>query len=523
MYSIRTKETRGLLAVIMAFVMMFAGVAFIAAEVDAEGDASESTGYVMFNETSYPSLNAAMTAAEDVVKTNPDATYTFEVYGNVEWITGAEHGSTPFVKEGTDSVNTIFNIIGDGKTSTITAIGDGVGPLGLVNGTVNYNNLTIIDESVSYAENNWEFTYLEFRGVSVFNNCYFKCAISVDHDNGNNQGKTISFNKCIFESQKDSEYGVWVGDGTVSFTECNFTSYRGLKIHECYGSQLHSVTVDNCKFVNLTEKPGIAIGDVYQSGEEGSYGEDKPVEWEDTSNTLIVVKNCTFIGCEAGDQSRYVYETDTELGSWFTFIDNEIIVMSGSTLGNITLTEGAIVTLEEGALFEGTVTSGTDKLTGKFKAGSGGVTFSVGSIVMDGNPIDIPSGASSITVSGEVELSGEIGVDIIVEASEEPGKETVVTIPENSNTTLKSGVTITLKSNTSMDILGTLDGDADSIVMDDGADNVDVNAKDPESVESIVSSEIDVGEPGVTTVKTAEEFIAALGDSRTETVRLHCD
>ena len=139
---------------------------------------------------------------------------------------------------------------------------------------------------------------------------------------------------------------------------------------------------------------------------------------------------------------------------------------------------------------------------------------------MDGNPVDIPSGASSITVSGEVELSGEIGVDIIVEESEEPGKETVVTIPENSNTTLKSGVTITLKSNTSMDILGTLDGDADSVKLDSNAENVDVNAEDPESVESVVSSEIEVGIPGVTNVKTAEEFIAALGDSRTTTIVL---
>ena len=166
MYSIRTKETRGLLAVIMAFVMMFAGVAFIAAEVDADGDEPVLTEYVLFNGVKYSSLDEAMEAAAIVVEKTPAATYTFEIYGNMEWVTGEQHGSTPFLT--TDTEDTVIQITGMDKEATITATGNGVGPIGIDNGIVIYNNLAISDESLSYAENAWEFAYLEFRGNAEF-------------------------------------------------------------------------------------------------------------------------------------------------------------------------------------------------------------------------------------------------------------------------------------------------------------------------------------------------------------------
>ena len=96
-------------------------------------------------------------------------------------------------------------------------------------------------------------------------------------------------------------YDVWISGGTSSFTNCTFTGYRGIKIHEAYGSDVDAVTVDGCTFFDLVKKPGLAIGTV-------------------NATTTISITNSTFRNCQAGDQGLYKYETDTDVTT-FNFTD----------------------------------------------------------------------------------------------------------------------------------------------------------------------------------------------------------
>ena len=255
----------------------------------------------------------------DAVAANKDTTEPVTIYiiGNATWETGAGHGSTPFGMK-----TTALTIEGvEGTNATFTATGAGVGPVGQESGNVTFKNLTIKDESVSYAENSWEFGYLEFRGNLIFDSCNFVNAIQVDQDNGT-ANPIVSFKDCTFNSNKDSEYAVWIGHGNASFEDCTFTGSRGLKVHECYGGNVYSVVVDNCTFDSLTEKPGVAIGDIYMSGDAASYGSSS---WTDASDTSITIKDSTFIDCQPGDQSKYIYETDTDVTTFtFTLENNDV-------------------------------------------------------------------------------------------------------------------------------------------------------------------------------------------------------
>ena len=224
-----------------------------------------------------------------------EATETITLTEDVTWTTGAGHGSTPLVP----ADNTVVNkLIIDGNNSyTLTAIGQGVGSLRAANGaTLVFKNMTIVDNSVSYAEDSWEFGYLEFGGKLEFENCKFENAIMMESE-------SAVFDNCTFNSHKDNEYAVWVSDGTVSFNKCLFEGARGLKAHEAYGSEVASIAVDSCTFNGLTKKPGAAFGDL-------------------NANTTISFTNNHFIGCQAGDQSLFMYESDTDV-STFTFTAGE--------------------------------------------------------------------------------------------------------------------------------------------------------------------------------------------------------
>ena len=218
---------------------------------------------------------------------------------NLTWETGAGHGSTPFGNDTTKSVT----IIGESpEFSKLTATGAGVGSLRVEDGTLTVKNVEIIDETVSYAEDSWEFGYLEIGETNedtlVFENCVFNKAIQIT---GN-----ATFKNCSFNSNADNEYAVWVNGGNATFENCKFTGPRGLKMHEDYGSEVESVTVNLCTFENLTKKPGVAIGDL-------------------NANTTVTIKNSTFINCQAGDQGLLIYESDTEVTTFnFTMIANEV-------------------------------------------------------------------------------------------------------------------------------------------------------------------------------------------------------
>jgi len=250
--------------------------------------------------------DTAYATLADAIADNKDIADPVTIYitGNATWETGAAHGSTPFGMA--TNALTIEGV--EGTDATFTAIGAGVGPVGQESGNVTFKNLTIKDESVSYAENSWEFGYLEFRGALAFENCTFVNAVMFEGDNLN-----ATFTNCMFNSNKESEYDVWVSDGTVTFTGCTFEGYRGLKVHEAYGTEVTSVTVDDCTFGPLSKKPGIAIGTL-------------------NADTAIIVKNSTFIDCQAGDQGKYIYETDTDVTTFTFTLENNDVTCSQHTL-----------------------------------------------------------------------------------------------------------------------------------------------------------------------------------------------
>ena len=225
---------------------------------------------------------------------------TIDLAGDVVWETGAEHGSTPLIPEGSPISAVVIN--GNGKT--FTATGAGVGPIRLANGgKLTLNNLTIVDESKSYAENSWEFGYLEMAGVLEINDCNVVNAIMFE-------GETAVFAGCTFNSNKDNEYAVWVSDGIATFNGCTFEGARGLKVHEAYGSEVATVVVDGCTFNQLTKKPGIALGDL-------------------NAETSVSIINSTFDRCQAGDQENYMYETDTDVTTFEFTVENNTVIPSG--------------------------------------------------------------------------------------------------------------------------------------------------------------------------------------------------
>ncbi len=233
---------------------------------------------------------------------------------DVEWKTGAAHGSTPLIAENASVKNVTIN----GNGNTLTATGAGVGPIRMANGgTLTLKNIKIVDKSESYAEDSWEFGYLEFDGNLVFDNCEVVNAIMIE-------GENAVFTNCSFNSNHSNEYAVWVGNGSAVFTNCIFTGHRGLKTHEAYGSEVTSIVVDKCFFGPMAKKPGIAIGTM-------------------NADTEITIKNSTFTNCQAGDQNLYIYETDTDISA-FTFVNENNIVVNNAIV--VTTADALVEALE---------------------------------------------------------------------------------------------------------------------------------------------------------------------------------
>ena len=253
-----------------------------------------ASGVAEINGASYDSLAEALAEA-----CKSEGKVTIELTGDVEWETGAEHGSTPLVPAESKAIVTI-----NGNDYTFTATGSGVGPIRAANDTVlTFNNVNFVDESVSYAENAWEFTYLEFGGKLKFVDCDFEGEIQLDSD-------VSEFENCTFESNEESVYAVWLENGIATFDGCYFTGYRGLKMHEAYGTDIASVSVESCKFENISKKPGIAIGNL-------------------NDTTSVKISNSEFINVQAGDQGGYIFETDTDV-STFDFESAENSVFNGT-------------------------------------------------------------------------------------------------------------------------------------------------------------------------------------------------
>ena len=286
---------------LLALVMMLSVVP--ATEVSAattSGPNVEKT-VAKIGDAPYSSLAAALEAAAVI-----DGDVTINLLDDVTWETGAEHGSTPLIPA--DSAVDKVTIVG-GEGVTLTATGKGVGPIRAANGAqLVFKNITVVDESVSYAEDAWELTYLEMAGNLKFEDCTFVNAISFGDGNDNMTAadNSAEFVNCKFNSNKDNEYGLWISYGTVVIDNCLFEGPRGLKLHEAYGSEVISVTVENTVFTDITKKPGIALGTL-------------------NANTTVTLENNKFIACQPGDQGLYIYETDTEVTKFTLNLINNLV------------------------------------------------------------------------------------------------------------------------------------------------------------------------------------------------------
>lgn len=205
-----------------------------------------------------------------------------------------------------------------GVTDDATIVVNGTGG-GLAN--VNLKDLKVVDET-AYAyengENAWEFTYLELEGTSTYTNVAFEDGVLVD-------GVSSIFTDCSFSGHNNDSsnkgdttmYGAWVYSGSASFTNCNFSGTRGLKVADQYsGSDVTDVVVDNCFFGPLSEKPGVAVDNRLGSLE-------------------LVIKNSTFAGTQAGDAEAdttkgvpYIYENDNHTP------DTTTITLENNTVEN---------------------------------------------------------------------------------------------------------------------------------------------------------------------------------------------
>ena len=244
-----------------------------------------------YTQTEEDSFASALKDAENSVEA------TIELTEDIEWVTGAVIGSTPWISETAETE--VLTVEANGHK--IVATGKGVGAIRMANGgKLIINNATIVDKSVSYAENSWEYGYLEFEGELEFNNCVFVNAVQFDDAN-------VTFNECSFNSNDDNQYAAWICGDKAYFNACAFEGPRAIKVHEDYGSEVEEVVVDGCTFTNIYKKPGIALGTL-------------------NADTKVVIKNSTFNNCQAGDQGLYIYETDTDVTTFdFTEENNTVI------------------------------------------------------------------------------------------------------------------------------------------------------------------------------------------------------
>ena len=244
---------------------------------------------------------------------------------DVTWTTGAGIGSTPLIPKDAALMDLVIEGGVASRTEeqpVITFVGDGVGAVRAANGgTITFRNVKIVDQSVSYAENSWEYGYLELGGNLVFENCTIVNAVQFG-------GENATFTNCYFNSNDANQYALWICDGNVTVNNSTIEGWRGVKAHEAYGSEVVSVAIDECDFT-LTKKPGLAIGTV-------------------NAETAISIKNSTF-NTAAGDQGLYFYETDTDVNTFnFTLENNKLATSTNEGLNNICTKDGATVVLLSG-------------------------------------------------------------------------------------------------------------------------------------------------------------------------------
>ena len=207
---------------------------------------------------------------------------------------------------------TKLTVDGGEEKSVLETTGAGVGCIMLASGgTLVLKNLKIQDSSPKGTYDGKGDSYLAFGGKLRFENCQITDSIYLKSD------AEAEFINCTFDAPDASRYGVWMADGSASFNGCTFTGMRALKIHEKDGEDVVNVTIENCEFVEIIEKPGIAIGTV-------------------DADTEVAVKYCEFLWCAEWDHNgslegvQSVYESDTATESF-------LFTLTGNTVNGVSL------------------------------------------------------------------------------------------------------------------------------------------------------------------------------------------
>ena len=275
----------------------------LATQLDAEFDSigNDYDDGAVFG--TYIELKAGEDLLAAMASAKADMPLTVKLMGDATWSTEGHHGE--------NDITPASSILIDGNGHTITVTGAGVTPLGDKEASMTLQNVKIVDDSVSYDETAWELSYLEMGGKLLnCENVEFVDSIIVSSEKA-------TFTGCSFVGHYDkietssTQYGVWVENGNATFADCTFTGTRGLKICDKYAAEVGTVVIDACRFIGLTEKPGVVIDD------------------HDTRDMNITIKNSIFIGCQPGDGGLYIYETDNTIPTLENnTVDNDTVVIT---------------------------------------------------------------------------------------------------------------------------------------------------------------------------------------------------
>lgn len=275
----------------------------------------EST--VTLNGYGYDTLEEALAAAKGgetiVISTNQD------VIGAAGTSQVRDFKGVTITSDNNSTV-TFKNVAGSNSTGTCSIA------------NLNMKDVTFVDETFYTGENGenaWEFTYFEIAGNNKFENVVFTDGIFVE--DGHSDFVDCSFighNNDSSAYGNGTMYGAWVYSGSATFTGCDFTGTRGLKVADMYaGSDVTEVIVDDCFFGPLSEKPGIAV-----DNRKGKLN--------------LVINNSTFAGTQPGDGETnsdngvpYIYENDNRTPADTTItVTGEKVVKAAASQAEINTT-----------------------------------------------------------------------------------------------------------------------------------------------------------------------------------------
>ncbi len=236
--------------------------------------------------------------------------FTLKLSGEKELKVSPEEATTYLGGENSEDITITggtINITG-GEVSVIEAANAG---------TLTFKNVTIKDttandQRVLYCN------YIRFGGKLRFENCTLD-SIYLKND------AQAEFINCTFISSASQWYSAWVADGSAQFENCTFKGYRAIKINEFAKEDVLNVSINGCKFENISEKPGVVIGKFLVN----------------PANSTVALTNNLFINCQQWDEAGRVeglegiYESDIPTSD-IQFVQESNTVEYTGTVGYLT-------------------------------------------------------------------------------------------------------------------------------------------------------------------------------------------